>query len=268
MPASVLRPLAWFKEHPTNLRQFYDPQESQQLHDSLVKKQLVPLICGADGTVYDGHRRLRAARIDGKPPQLETIVIEGNVTEAQVKEIQLETALHRADLKPYEVYCGAKSWLALHPGATAKELAEAISRSESSLVKILSLDRCIPPVKAAAAEGRLGVSDWYAMSRVGEADQAALLAARLSGRITSREQIEAQGRKSRNGGKPAVRVARVKCATPSGVMVTLAGEGEGLTLDDVIETLTELLKEAKKANDQGLDSKTFSAVMRDKAKAG
>ena len=53
----------------------------------------------------------------------------------------------------------------------------------------------------------------------------------------------------------------------SGVCVTLAGVGQGLTLDDVIQTLTDLLKEAKRANEQGLDSRTFSAVMKDKAKA-
>jgi hypothetical protein len=178
------------------------------------------------------------------------------------------TALHRADLKPFEVYGGCKGWLALHAGATSKELAAAISRSESSLVKILSLERCIEPVKAAAAEGQLSVSDWYAMSRVSAAEQAALLAARLSGEITSRDQIEAQGRKSRNGHKPAVRVSRVKCAMPSGCVVTLQGNGEGLTLGEIIEELNHLLKAAKRAEDDGLDSKTFSAVLRDKAKAG
>lgn len=54
----------------------------------------------------------------------------------------------------------------------------------------------------------------------------------------------------------------------SGVSVMLAGVGQGLTLEDVIETLSDLLKEARKAKDQGLDSKTFTAVLKDKTKAG
>jgi hypothetical protein len=35
----------------------------------------------------------------------------------------------------------------------------------------------------------------------------------------------------------------------------------------MIEAIVELLKEARKASEQGLDCKTFQAVMRDKAKA-
>jgi hypothetical protein len=97
------------------------------------------------------------------------------------------------------------------------------------------------------------------------AEQAVLLAAKLSG--ASRDELESRGRKARNGGTPSVRVARVRCQMPSGVMVTLAGEGDGMTLDDVIETLVELLKAARKANEEGLDSKTFQAVLKDKAKA-
>jgi hypothetical protein len=55
---------------------------------------------------------------------------------------------------------------------------------------------------------------------------------------------------------------------PSGVVVTVAGTGEGMTLSDIIEELTQLLRAAKRAEQDGLDSKTFSAVLRDKAKAG
>jgi ParB family transcriptional regulator, chromosome partitioning protein len=266
LPASVSRPLVFYKEDPKNLRKSYDHEELRLLHDSLVKKQLVPLICRPCGTLIDGHRRYRAAMLDGKPTHLDTIIVEANVTEAQIKEIQLVTSLHRADLKPYEVYCGFKEWLKHHSEATARELAAAIDRREDYVSKVLSLDRCIQPVKAAVAEGKLGLSDWYAISRVSDAEQAVLLAAKLNG--ASRDELESRGRKARNGNKPAVRAVRVRCQMPSGVCVTLAGEGNGLTLDDVIETLSELLKEARKANDQGLDSKTFSAVMRDKSKAG
>jgi hypothetical protein len=107
------------------------------------------------------------------------------------------------------------------------------------------------------------------MSKVGEREQHELLAARVSGQIKNAQEVNRQARRTRNsnGNGQAVKVSRVKCLLPSGVCVTLAGDGEGLTLDEVIESLQDLLKEAKKANDQGLDSKTFQAVLRDKSRA-
>ena len=145
---------------------------------------------------------------------------------------------------------------------TPKDPAAAIHRSESSVSMTLSLSRCIQPVKDAANEGKVGLKDRYAMSQAGEEQQLQMLQARLGG--ATAEQVKRIVRKAAN----AVRTSKVKCAMPSGVTVTLAGEGEGMTLADVIETLAELLKEAKRAEGQGLDASTFSAVLRDKAKVG
>ena len=267
LAAAVLQP------DPENPRKPLDSEELRlELHllgqDMKRRGVLVPLLVRKSGEVYpvaDGHRRLAAALLAGIE-RLPCIVLGPDVPEAQVREISLVTQLHSQALTPYEVYCGCKSWLALHPGATAKQLADAINRTEAYVSKLLSLDRCIQPVKDAAAEGKIGLSDWYALSKAPDAQQEALLTAKLNG--ASRDELESKSRKARNGSKPVVRMSRVKCLLPSGVCVTLAGDGEGLTLDEVIEALQDLLKEAKRANDQGLDSKTFSAVMRDKAKAG
>ena len=224
---------------------------------------LVPLLVRRNGDVYmliDGHRRRQAALLVGID-KLPCIVFDKDVTEAEIREAQLVTQLHSQSLTPYEVYFGSKNWLSLHPGSTAKDLAAAISRSEAYVSMILSLDRCPQSVREAAAKGLIGLNDWYALSKLPEEQQVVALAARLNGASNGEMKRLAKPK------APAVRVARVKCPLPSGVCVTLAGEGEGLTLDDIIESLADLLKEAKKANDQGLDSKTFSAVLRDKAKA-
>ncbi|HTU93384.1 MAG TPA: ParB/RepB/Spo0J family partition protein [Gemmataceae bacterium] len=225
---------------------------------------LVPLLVRRKGDVYmliDGHRRRQAALLAGID-KLPCIVFDKDVTEAEIRETQLVTQLHSQALTPYEVYAGSKNWLSLHPESTAKTLAAAISRSEAYISMILSLDRCPHPVREAAAKGLIGLNDWYGFSRLPEQQQLELLTARLNG--ASSAEIKRLGKKT---GQPAVRVARVKCQLPSGVCVTLAGEGDGLSLDDIVESLSELLKEAKKANDQGLDSKTWAAVLRDKAKA-
>lgn len=262
MATVISKPLSFFKEDPTNLRLSYDFEDLRLLAASLIKKQLVPLICRPCGTIIDGHRRFRSAMLDGKPEYLDTIIVDANASPAQIKEIQLITALHHAGLKPYEQFCGFLAWLRANPGKGGKDLAAALDRSEASVSMTLSLSRCVKAVQEAAAAGKLGMKDWHAMSQVDEQQQLVMLEAKLNG--TSAEGLKRLRKKPAS----AVRTARVKCAMPSGVMVTLAGEGGGLTLDDVIQTLSELLKAAKAAHVQGLDSKTFSAVMRDKSRLG
>ena len=159
------------------------------------------------------------------------------------------------------MFCGFQDWVKVHPGATAKELAKAIDRSEAAVSKTLSLSRCIKVVQEAAEAGQIGVNDWHAISQGDDSQQAEMLMARLQGAAPAdlkRVRTTSTG----------VRTARVKCLMGSGVSVTLVGVGQGLTLEDVEETLAALLKEVRKGKEQGLDSKTFTAVLRDKAKAG
>jgi hypothetical protein len=205
----------------------------------------------------NGHRRHPAAVQVGLK-EVPSIVLPEGTTEAQIREIQLVTQLQSESLTPFETYVGAKNWL--QTGGTAKELAAAISKSEGYVSMLLSLDRCCQAVKDAAAAGKIGLKDWYEMAKVCEEQQLQMLQARLGG--ATAEQVKRIVRKAVSG----VRTAKVKCQMPSGVTVTLAGQGEGMTLNDVIEELTSLLKAAKTAANDGLDASTFSAVMRDRAK--
>jgi ParB/RepB/Spo0J family partition protein len=258
------KPLGFFKPDPGNPRKSYDAEKLRELRDSLCKKQLVPLIAKPDGTVIDGERRLRAASLDGKPENLDVIITDEPMTPADIKEIQLVTALHRDDLSPYEQFAGCQDWLRLNQGATAKDLAAKIDRDPSTLVRILSLAKCIQLVQSAAAEGKLGPSEWYAISKVPEAEQGAMLAAKLAG--ASRDQLEQQGRKLRKGEAQGIRVNRLKIPLGAqGRSVTIAGSN--LSLDDAIEILQETLKFARKAQGESLDGRTWVQVMKQKAKA-
>jgi ParB family chromosome partitioning protein len=266
MPKTLTRqPLDFFKPDPDNPRKTFDLEELRELRDSLCKKQLVPLLAKLDGIIIDGERRWRAAKLDGKPQFLDVITTDEPMTPAEIKEIQLVTALHRTDLTAYEQFVGCRDWLALNQGATAKELAATIDRDPSTLVRILSLSKCIQPVQQAAADGKLGPSEWYAISKVPEAEQQAMLTAKLSG--ASRDQLEQQGRKLRSGEAQGLKVNRLK--VPLGQQnqsVTIAGSN--LTLDDAIELLQETLKLARKAQAEKLDGKTWVQVMKQKAKSG
>jgi ParB/RepB/Spo0J family partition protein len=237
-------------------------EELQELRDSLCRKQMVPLLAKPDGTIIDGWRRWCAARIDGRPECLDVIITDEPLNPAQVKEIQLVTSLHRTDLTPFEQYAGCRDWLLLNPGATAKDLAIRINRDPSTLVRILSLSRCVPAVQQAAAEGKLGPSEWYAIAKMPQEEQETLLAAKLAG--ASRDQLEQRGRKLRNGEGNGVRVRRLAIPLGQGRSVTIAGSN--LSLDDAIEILQETLRFARKAQAENLDGKTWAQVAKQKAK--
>ena len=86
---------------------------------------------------------------------------------------------------------------------------------------------------------------------------------------TSAAQIAELSRKAR---KPASAgatstVKRITCQVP-GKCATVVVSGEAISLDGMIEALSELMKEAKKASERGLDAKTFERVCRDLAKKG
>jgi ParB family transcriptional regulator, chromosome partitioning protein len=224
---------------------------------------LAPLIVRRNGDVYiviDGHRRLAAALLAGIE-KLPCIVADANTTEAQVRQIQLVTSLLKADLSAHERYVGFSSLKALTPGMTNKQLAAEVGVTEGLVSMILSLDKCIQSVKDAAAQGKIGLSDWYTVSKLSAEQQAIALAARLNG---------ASNAEMKRLAKPtahAVRVARVKCQLLSGAVVTLAAEGDGMSMDDVIDTLADLLKSARKAHEEALDVSTWQRVLKDKAQA-
>lgn len=254
----VTKPVEFFRPDPANPRKAFDDNDLKLLGASLRKKQLVPLIARKNGLIVDGERRWRAARL-ASLTSLDAVLVEDTATDAEAREIQLVTALHRADLRPWEVFCGFVDWLKLHPGKNGKDLAAAVDRSEAAVSMTLSLSRCIKRVQEAAEAGQIGLKDWYTLSQMPQDQQEAALMARLRG-----ESVAAAKRAAR--GINGVRTAKVKCAMPSGVTVTLVGNGEGLTLGEMIEELTQLVKEMKRADEQGLDSKTFAAVMRDRAR--
>jgi ParB/RepB/Spo0J family partition protein len=256
------KPLNFFKPDPGNPRKSADPEDLRELHDSLSNKQIHPLLAKPDGSIIDGWRRWCAANLYGGPERLDVIITDEPLTPAQIKEIQLVTSLHRVDLRPWEQYVGCRDWLALNPGATAKDLAARIQRDPSTLVRILSLSRCVPSVQQAAAEGKLGPSAWYAIAKMPPEEQEALLAAKLAG--TSRDQLERRGRKLRSVEAQGVKVRRLKIPLGHGRSVTIAGSN--LAIDDAIEVLQDTLKFARKAQSECLDGRTWVQVMKQKFK--
>jgi ParB family transcriptional regulator, chromosome partitioning protein len=241
--------------------------ELRQLGRSYLTRPLQPIICRPDLEVLDGNRRLQGVLLEGGPDtEVPVCITDEPMSDAVKLEIQMESAIHTRGLSAYEQFLGARKWLELNPGATAEQLAERIGRSGSMMTRILSLERCLPAVKEAAAAGLIGVSEWYEFAKCSEQQQHELLAAKLSGAVKSRSELARAGRRQRNGQSPAVRVNRIKIELSSGATVTIAGAE--LSLEDAIEATADAQKRLRQGRDQGLTAKTISKVSAERAKAG
>ena len=263
MALQTKKPITWFKT-TKQVREHFDDERELRLAESMkADGQLQPVLARADGTLIAGERRLRAAIRAGIPELLVTVFDEP-LSETQVKVLQLTENLHRDDLKDSEKWHACEELLRLNPGWGNKDLAAHLKLSESTVTKYLAPSRCNAEVRHALEEGRIGITAAYEISRAGEGQQGELLRLKLSG--TSRDGLAEHVRKRRRDSTPQVRVKRVTCPLPSGVTIVVTGVE--LSLDDLIDALAEAQKEARKSREQGLDAKTFSAVMRDRAKAG
>jgi len=233
------------------------------LAKSWLKQPIHPIIVRPDYTVADGHRRLKGLELLGVK-EVEVFITDEDLTDGQLVEIALLSAVHRKGLSDYERVHGMKRIAAAHPDWSNKRIAEEVVMDPSMVGRMLPSGELIPAVEDAFKAGLIGISDRYNISLLSPAEQQVPLELKLFG--ASRDEVARESRKRRNGkGAAQVRASKIKCPLPSGIVITASGAD--LSLDDFIEALGAVLKEAKKALEQGLDSKTFAAVVRDKAKA-
>ena len=268
MPSQITRWRVSALTHGNNIRSGLGSEEElRRLGRSLRTRQQTPLLILPDGTVVDGHRRLAAARLVGIE-ELDGIVIDGDTPPAEVEQIQLVSAIHRADLTAYDKAMAMRGIEVANPGLTRKALAEEVLHIDPAMVtKYLSLFECIQAVQDAAKAYKIGVSDWYAISR--RPDQEAALEKALNG--ATRAELEEEGRRQRSGtqSQPAIRLPRIRIPLATDAAngtVTVAGEE--IDLDDAESLLKEAMKAVRAAKDKALDTKTAQAVWRDMAKAG
>ena len=248
------------------VRKTFPPEgELGVLARSVQRRQIHPLIVLAPNVLLDGECRWRGMMALDPEFEFDVIVVDREMTPAEITEVQLVSALHSTALSAYDQAVACREWLE-QSGATAKELSEKIDRDPSTLTRLNSLWKTVPAVVRAAEEGRIGPKAWYQIGLLPEADQEEFLAMHLSG--TPATQIESIGKKQRRAAaaKPAARLSRVRVQLSSKVSVVLSGAD--LSLDDVAEALTEAQREVRKARDQGIDVKAFNAVQSSKAKAG
>ena len=229
---------------------------------------LMPLLVVANSsrfTLIAGERRLRAMRLVGIT-KAQVLVLNpmdaGDTTVVQFIENEFRSAMTPTEKAHAMLDIKQKK------GWMNKELSARLQMDQSSATRYLALFDTIPAVREAAEAGKIGPNAWYSISQLPADQQAGLLAMHLSGMPAGQiAELSRKQRKSPSAGAK-VKVNRIKCQVPGKKGTSVMVSGEAISLEDMIEALGELMKEAKKASDRGLDAKTFERVCRDLAKKG
>jgi ParB family chromosome partitioning protein len=250
------------KTRPQVRKTFPPEAELRSLARSVRKRQIHPCIILPDDTILDGECRWRGLMLEDPEFELDVIVVDRELGPAEVCELQLISAMHSTTLSAFDQALAVKGWTEQNPGTTAKELAEKIDRDASMLTRLNALWKTVPAVVKAAEEGKIGPKAWYQISLLPQSDQAGLLDLHLAGAPVG--QIAEFCRKQRTNETSAVKVNRVKIAMQE---ATLVISGKELSMAEVVELLSDTLKEARRAAEL-YDVKTWVSMMRDKAKAG
>lgn len=279
----VKKPIGWFQPDPDNPRKApedSDPRKPQWEadldrlgDDMLARGVLVPLLARPTGLLVDGWRRWLAAQRKSIP---DLPVIITDKPEEEIAGIRLATVFHKADLTAFEKARACADILAAHPGWQMKDLAAFLHLDPSSVTRWCSPSRCSPAWQQALKDGRVGISDCYAASKLPHEQQEALLAMKLAG--ASRDAIEQAGRAARNQGggheAPPERCSRVKIPlavstkeiSAHGTVTLTSLPGREIDLKEAENLLKEALKAVRDASGRGLGVKAAQAGWRDVAK--
>jgi ParB-like chromosome segregation protein Spo0J len=219
-----------------------------------------------DGTVQWGTGRI-LAWMEARPGEpVPVAVLDTPMPEGEYGLLVWTENTARQDWTPAEQSDQLAALLEANPGWTQKDLAERAHLSPASISNLLAVFKTLPVVQDAYRAGRITPTDCAALAKLSDQEAHELLAAKLAGAIGNRDELKRESRKRRIGQAPAVRVSRIRCPLPTGATVVVSGEG--LSLDDSIEALSEALKVMRKAREDSLDARTAMAVWRQKNTKG
>jgi ParB family transcriptional regulator, chromosome partitioning protein len=187
------------RPHPDQPRRAFDPDELQQLADSIVTHGLLqPIIVVEAGdryTLVAGERRLRAAVMAGR----ETIpAIVRTANEEEQLELALVENIQRSDLNALEE-AHAYQHLIDAFGLTQERVAERVGRSRPSVANTLRILSTAPEVQLALADGAISGGHARALASLPDHAQQRALLGTIVARALSVRQVEALVASARDG---------------------------------------------------------------------
>ena len=255
---------------PFQPRSGRDPAYCRSLGESMKAiGQKVPIIGYSEPNglfaVTDGGCRVEGAKLCSIG-ELLALDLGHEPTRIELLLAQAAIDNHKKHFSPMD---RARLWNSIKEerGCTNRELAKELGVSDSLVGDCLDLLTLPPDVQEQVNSGALDASKGSLIAQM-ESDphrQRELAAAGTGmSRAKLLARIRQKGRDTRQD--PLDRVNSIRCPLPSGITVVV--KGNGISLDDASQALAELIKAMKKASQEGLDSKTFQAVLKDKSKAG
>ena len=208
--------------------------------------------------VVMGGRRCRAARTAGET-HVPGRVMEGDLSEAELLELQLLENTAREDLNPVDRARAFTKWMSL-TGRTAGELARITGVSAPVLSKLSAMLVLAPDVLALVESRKLPYSAAAEIAKFSDPAEQRRLAAQVVNGGLSRDKLVAQSkairatrgvsrpRKPRQPRRPAPRLA-VPLGNGRTVSVPMR---EAVTFDRFIAWIEQVLNSAKELHAKGL----------------
>ena len=262
----VMKPKSWLKA-PRHSRSVFDQAALRDLSANIeVHGMMNPIECLPTGEIVAGHRRWQASLMSDKITEVPVRIM----TDLTVKDIRIRRIsenLHRADVSFWDKYVECRGFLDDEPGTTGKQIAAALNVDESTITRYLCLDRCIPEVKQAASEEKIGMKSCYEISKEPPERQPALLAHALSGSAVQVAKARNDGTgtaPSAKPGKGSSKPREVKILLPGGKAVIARGVR---SLAEAADLFRQVAKDAADAKAKGQDAAAFESMMRHRALA-
>jgi len=212
--------------------------------------------------IIAGERRWRAAKLAGLAT-IPAIVMEGELSEAEIIELQLIENCAREDLNPAEK---AKAYDRLMKATNrpAAEIARRVGTSPATVSKVTSLLLLAPEILEHVQAGRIPYSSAYELAKLGDVTEQRRLAKEvLDGRLT-RDRLVAET-KAVKAGRPAPRVSTRQRVARERIVIRL-GEGRSvavsaptLSVESVVTWFIDLAEQLRHA---GADGRPLAEVVK------
>lgn len=209
--------------------------------------------------IVTGESRWRAARIAGLT-HVPCIAVEGHPAEEDILADQVVENAVRHGLRPLELARALVKLEALK-GCNAKSLAEELGLSGAAISRAKALLTLPESIQTLVDDGRIAESVGYEISRLPDAQAQHELATSVAAGRLNRDQV-AEAVRDRVGKKNVrPRTSRLSWKPETGPSITVSTQ-EALSLDELIESLSQLQRHAKRALEKGLDVVGFARTLR------
>jgi ParB family transcriptional regulator, chromosome partitioning protein len=252
---------------PTQPRKTFEADALERLAASLLARgMLTPIRVIRDEErkcylIATGESRWRAARLAGLT-HVPCLVVEGELSEAEILADRLTENMVRQDLSPMDEAIGIAR-LKLLKGGTAKALAQECGFSAASITRAEALVSLPEEIQEMVGNGpgQVVESAAYEISRHPDPAAQLVLARAVASRRMTRDQV-AEAVRSHVGKKNVKpKASRLCCRLDGGVSVTVSADGP-LTWDTLLDAIERVRKEAKKLCDSGKTVTDFARSLR------